>query len=210
MTRALVLALLIGIAGSAHAGDFGHSGPYVGLGGAFATDLFEDDLDDAVEDAVGSSVDLDVDEGWGVGAVLGYRMLPILAAELQYEYVDSFGIDAASLSVSDLDVRGHVTTVNLKLVLPTWRIQPYLLVGVGAALYTASGELLGTDLLADDEWTFAGRVGGGIDLYITKRVLLNVGATTVLTTNEVSTDITGEDIGALNYVAVQAGLQFRF
>jgi outer membrane protein W len=112
--------------------------------------------------------------------------------------------------VSELDLTGHVVTLNLKLVLPTWRIQPYLLLGIGGAFYQSEGSVLGTNLFANDEWVLAGRVGGGIDFYLTRHLVLNVAATTVLTADEVSSNFSAEDVGGLNYVAVQAGLQYRF
>ena len=49
-------------------------------------------------------------------------------------------------------------------MLPTWRSQPYLLLNIGAAFYQADGSVLNTNIFRNDEWVFAGRVGGGIDL----------------------------------------------
>jgi opacity protein-like surface antigen len=205
-----VLLLSAGVAASASAGDFSRPGPYIGLGGTFGTDMFEDDVEDVVEDVSGTSVELDIDNSWGLNSVLGYRVASFLATELQYEYIDSFQIDVGSPAVSNLELTGHVATLNLKLVLPTWRIQPYLLAGLGAAYYTSSGDVFGTNLFQRDEWVFAGRVGGGIDFYLTEHLVLNVGATTVLTADEVSSDISAEDVGGLNYVAIQGGLLYRF
>ena len=61
-----------------------------------------------------------------------------------------------------------------------------------------------------DEWVLAGRVGAGVDFYLTRSLVLNVAATTVLTADEISSDFNLDDVGGLNYVAVQAGLQIRF
>lgn len=210
MRWALAFALVLGSAASAAAGDFSRPGPYLGLGGTFGTDFFEDDVEDAVEDAIGTSVDLDIDNSWGLNTVLGYRMLPFLATELQYEYIDSFQIDVDSPADSQLDLTGHVATLNLKLVLPTWRIQPYALLGIGAAFYTTEGRVLNTNLFEHDEWVLAGRVGVGIDFYLTRHLVLNVAATTVLTADDVSEDFNLDDVGGLNYLAVQGGLQIRF
>jgi opacity protein-like surface antigen len=210
MRLGLVFALVSAIAASAAAEDFSRSGPYLGVGGTFGTDLFENDVEDAVEDATGTSVDLDIDDSWGLNAVLGYRMLSFVATELQYEYIDSFQIDVDVPADSRLELTGHVATLNLKLVLPTWRIQPYLLLGIGAAFYSAEGSVLSTNLFENDEWVLAGRVGAGIDFYLTRHLVLNVAATTVLTADEISEDFNLTDMGGLNYVAVQGGLQIRF
>jgi outer membrane protein W len=210
MRLGLVFALVTAVAASAAADDFSRPGPYLGLGGTFGTDFFEDDVEDAVEDVTGTSVDLDIDNSWGLNATLGYRMLPFLATELQYEYIDSFQIDVDSPANSTLDLSGHVATLNLKLVLPTWRIQPYVLLGIGAAFYTTEGRVLNTNLFENDEWVLAGRVGVGIDFYLTRHLVLNVAATTVLTADDVSEDFNLTDVGGLNYLAVQGGLQIRF
>jgi hypothetical protein len=137
--------------------------------------------------------------------VLGYRMASFFATELQYEYIDSFQIDVGSPAVSELDLTGHVMTLNLKLVLPTWRIQPYLLRHQGPS--TLEGTC-SAPTSSRDEWVLAGRAGAGIVLP-DRHLILN-GATTVLTADEVSSDFSAEDVGGLNYVAVQAGLQYRF
>jgi outer membrane protein W len=210
MRLMLAFSLCAGLAVSAGAEDFSRPGPYVGLGGTFGTNLFEDDVEDVVEDVTGTSVDLDIDNSWGLNTVLGYRMASFFATELQYEYIDSFQIAVSSPAASELDLTGHVMTLNLKLVLPTWRIQPYLLLGIGGAFYQSEGSVLNTNLFARDEWVLAGRVGGGLDFYLTKHLVLNVAATAVLTADEVSSSFSAEDVGGLNYVAVQAGLQYRF
>jgi len=210
MRLLLAFSLCTVVATSAGAEDFSRPGLYLGLGGTFGTDLFEDDVEDVVEDLTGTPVDLDIDSSWGLNTVAGYRIASFFATELQYEYIDSFQIAVSSPAASELDLTGHVMTLNLKLVLPTWRIQPYLLLGIGGAYYQAEGSVLGTNLFTNDEWVLAGRVGGGIDFYLTEHLVLNVAATTVLTADEVSSNFSAEDVGGLNYVAVQAGLQYRF
>jgi hypothetical protein len=75
MRPILAFFLCAGVAVSAEAGDFSRSGPYIGLGGTFGTNLFENDVEDVVEDVTGTSVDLDIDNSWGLNTVLGYRML---------------------------------------------------------------------------------------------------------------------------------------
>ena len=55
---------------------------------------------------------------------------------------------------------------------------------------------------------FAGRLGAGLDVYITKHILLTAGANAVLSTTDF--ELFGVDVDPLFYVGGQAGLQYRF
>ncbi len=211
------LALLAGLAaGPVSAGeeepDYGRAGPYLAIGGAWATPLFEDEIEDFASDLAGTPVDVDVDDTWTASALLGYRLFPLLAAEAQYEYVDEFRISASAAGISGgVDLSGHVLTGNLKLLLPLWRFQPYVLGGVGVVWYDASGGIVGLPQAQfEDEQAFAGRVGAGLDLYLTESLVLDVGATAVLTAEKISTDLDVSDVDGLHYVAGRAMFQVRF
>ena len=212
---AIVPALLLVAAGGARAGDddgYARSGPYVGFGVTWVTDLFEDEAERYASDLAGAPVQVKIDDTWGLQGVLGYRVLPFLALEAQYEFVDEFAVGASGGGASgSVDLSGHVLTGNLKLVLPTWRIQPYLLAGVGVVWYEASGSISGLgQVVFEDARAFAGRVGAGVDIYLTESLLLDVGATAVLTTEEVSSNVTAQDLDGLHYVAAGASLEVRF
>jgi len=208
-----VLSALLG-AGQVSAQDRGYSrsGPYVGAGATWVSGLFEDEVGNFASDLAGTPIAVDIQDTWGLNAVVGYRLIPILAVEAQYEYVDKFGIDATGLGVaSNLQLEGHVVTGNLKLLLPTWRVQPYVLVGAGVVWYSVSGGVtgLGQALIKDDR-AFAGRVGAGLDLYVTESWLLNVGASAVLSTEKVSSSVGASDLKGLHYVGAGASVQYRF
>ncbi|MEZ4218019.1 MAG: hypothetical protein R3E88_16145 [Myxococcota bacterium] len=210
----LGVAATLLLAATARAGDggFARTGAYIGAGGTWVTDVFEDDVADFASGLAGTNVDVDIHDTWGATALLGYRALPFLAVEAQYEYVDDFGVDASGAGVSGrVDLRGHVLTGNLKLVLPTWRIQPYVLAGLGVVWYRASGGIsgLGAAVFEDDR-AFAGRVGAGVDLVLSESWLLQVGASAVLTTEELSSNATAEDLDGIHYVGAGATLQYRF
>jgi opacity protein-like surface antigen len=222
-TRGLALAsILIGVlpgpalaAGPDDEG-FGHTGFYLGVGGAAGLELFEDALEDIAND---EGVNLSVDQSWAINARAGYRLASWVALELMYEYLDSFQIDVDSVDVGGppipvgttlADYSTHTGTLNLKLIVPTWRIQPYLLLGAGGQYFDleASPLVQGTELdFGDSGWAFAGRPGLGIDLYLTKHILLNAEASGVLST---SSPDTVPDIGDLFYLSVGGGLQYRF
>jgi hypothetical protein len=74
--------LFFALAGSAEETepDYGATGPYVGIGAAYAWDQF---------DSFGS---LDPDMAIGFDAWGGYRFVSYLAAELQLEYLNGFDV----------------------------------------------------------------------------------------------------------------------
>jgi opacity protein-like surface antigen len=202
------LALLPGAA-AAYDDDFARSGPYIGIGGIYTQNgLIEDEVDDALP----SGVDLDVDDSAGVNALFGYRILPWLAAELQYEYVDGFDITAVAGPITQkIEVQSHLVTANLKAILPIWRIHPYLLAGAGVIRweFDESGPF---DVVSSGETDFAGRAGAGIDFYLTRNIVLNAGANVVVANTSVdfSGFPGGDEVDYLFYIAAGGGLQYRF
>jgi opacity protein-like surface antigen len=215
-----MLALFLLLPAAALAGDdgkkdFGHSGFYLGVGGAYAFNFFEDMIEDEVEDA---GFKISLKDTWGVNARVGYRVASWFAVEGMYEWMNNFEIevdDVMDPGLDDLlgakvDYRTHTFTVNAKFVIPTWRLQPYLYLGIGGQYYdlNASGsfEDVGLDF-SEKGWAFAGRPGAGLDAYITEHILVKVEVAGVLATSNPSTI---PDIGDMFYMTVGAGLQYRF
>jgi hypothetical protein len=137
------------------------------------------------------------------------------AIEGQYEWVSGFDF-VGTQDVPPLFQKGdtlarlqsHTVTANLKLLLPIWRIQPYLLAGIGGAYYVIDDK---TGFGAGgDEWAFAGRVGVGGDLYLTKNLLAFVEVSGVLTTLDITAPTTSQSLTGLYYLSTQLGLQWRF
>ncbi len=198
---AILLVVLPGIAWGDDDEGFSHSGFYVGVGGSYVTDTFEDVLSDAL------GVSTDIKESWGVNAVLGYRILPFLAAEFEYEWIDEFDIKALGTTVASIETQAF--TANLKWIVPTWRIQPYLLTGIGVARFKLTDKVNPPPLKVSETTTdFAGRLGAGVDVYLTKHILLTVGASAVLTAIDFGPS--GNEVDNIFYVGGQAGIQYRF
>ena len=72
-------------AGPVAAQDYDRSGPYVGVGGAYAARWVPGDFDDDL----GMGATVRVDNTGGVNARLGYRANRWLAGELEYEWLDA-------------------------------------------------------------------------------------------------------------------------
>lgn len=195
----IVLAL---ISSQAAADDFDRPGAYIGVNGVYAISLFQNDINElaGLDDA------FDLGDSPGVNARLGYRIFSWFAVEAEYEWVQSMDLKVLDLDIGDF--KPNTVTANLKFILPVWRIQPYLLMGGGVAIWD-----IDSPIQNQSSTGFAGRVGLGIDTYLTKHWVFNIEATGVLNTNDIdpskiSNDIT--DISHLYYFSMSAGITYRF
>lgn len=138
----LALLVLVLVASSASAQDYGRPGLYAGVNGVAAFDSID-----------GVPGDL-LDNGIGASGRVGYRFMPMIAGELQVEYSGDF-IDCCGADLSET-----LVTVNGKVYFLQQRFQPYALVGLGGGFVDTSG------LGGLDESGFVAKVGGGLDFYI--------------------------------------------
>jgi opacity protein-like surface antigen len=196
------VCLLSGVARADDDVDFGRSSAYVGVGASRSINLLEDFLsDNAVLKHIG------VSDNWGVNGRAGYHITSWLAIEGEYEWLEPFQVDFAGTHIGEFSTQS--ATVNLKLILPLRRFQPYFLLGAGAAFLDVRDRRA---LLSVDSTAFAGRVGLGIDIYLTRNLYLNAGAEGLLSDAKVSLITpsgTFEERG-IGTVDIQAGFGWRF
>lgn len=195
------LLLVFSIPGAAAAGDFDRFGPYLGVGGSFAAALWDDEL----EDQLGVSVE--VDDAWGLNARAGLRIVSALAVEAQYEWLDSYDVKVEGINAFDLE--SHALTANLKLYLPFWRVQPYLLGGIGFADIQFDDSLgLG---ISESQTSLAGRVALGLDVYLTKRLAVYAEGGLLVIDQQIDPNVPGADtVDPLLYTGAQLGVMYRF
>jgi hypothetical protein len=183
------------LAADPSASPYARSGWYVGIGGHAAIENFDD----------GGFAD-----SGGIDLIGGYRLTPNFAVEGRFDWNDSFADDAhfsgtCASSQGPQPCLGDRTfdvlamTAAAKSFVPLGRIQPFAEAGVGVlrAREGAFQSIQG----ADTEHGFAARFGGGVDLYVTRRVLLSLGAGYVLPTGSVDD---------FQYISAGGNLQFRF
>jgi len=208
--RTVVLASIVwlALAGASQADDFSRRGPYIGLNGAYGIDLFSTEIATAAGFA---TLPLSYDNSWGLNARLGYRAFGFLALEVEYEWMK--GIDVSFNGLYLATYKPHTLTGNLKLYLPIWRVQPYLLAGGGLAIYSVEFTPPLSVLNASGTG-FGFRGGAGLDLYLTKSLALNAEGTAVLNTSDLNNlgagTFTGSPQTNLYYFSLSAGLTYRF
>jgi outer membrane protein W len=202
---ALILAVAFAAQSARADGEddgFARSGPYIGVGASRSLNLVEAYLDDDL-----FLDELEVSDAWGVNARAGYRVFSWFAAEVEYEWVDDLNVDLFGAEIGSIGVQS--ATANLRFIVPTWRFQPYLLVG-GGVLWLDLKDRFG--LLDVDDSAFAARIGLGIDMYLTKNFLVNLGVESILTNAEVSlaTPFGTASQRGLGTVNLQVGFGYRF
>lgn len=205
---------------------FDRPGFYAGISGVYTYNFFDKGIEDYLEDELGEQGSVDIDDSGGLNARVGYRVASWFAAEIQYEWIETYDVDVSgdvgpggsNIGGRLYDIGGHTLTLNTKWIVPFWRIQPYLLLGAGYSFYDVGrGPLAGPLEDADDDieieggnqGTFAGRAGLGLDVYVTQHIVVTTEATAMVTFEDFETPSEGA-IDDLYYLAFSAGLQYRF
>jgi opacity protein-like surface antigen len=169
---------------------FARNGPYVGgniVGASFVR------LD--------QRGDLEGDEVAGFNLYGGYRLTPVLAIEVQYEWLDKTDLHVDGTGdVGNLEIWS--ASANLKVFFWTERFQPYAVVGfggMGADFEDSSGLGLG---IGGTESDLAFRFGAGLDFYVTEHIVASAGANYLLPG--------GSELEDFDYVSYGGGIQYRF
>jgi opacity protein-like surface antigen len=175
--------------------DYSRNGIYVGAGilGASYTEI-----EDNLEEALGYTVDIDMDPAFGFELYGGYRAHPNFAIEAEFEMVPEADIELSGFG-KFAQVESWALTGNLKGFVLTGRIQPFVLVGIGV-LHAKIEDTVGLGV-SESESEFAARFGGGLDFYFTENIVGSAGVTYLLGTG---------DLDEIDYVSFGGGIQYRF
>jgi opacity protein-like surface antigen len=131
--------------------EFGRTGPYIGVGGLYAFELFDQHG--------GSGANVANSGGFHVRA--GWRFHPNVAVEALYEWFHEFDVDP------DGHYDGWALTLNGKVFALFGRFQPYALIGAGY-MDIARHSLAGSTAQSGDDFTL--RFGGGLETAITEHI----------------------------------------
>jgi len=169
-------------------------GPYVGIGPAGGFAAFQGDLPD-----FGDSV--------GFNARGGYRFNDFLAIEGLYEYMDDFGssVTLNNRATGHIDIQTSNFSVLGKLILPTGsRIEPFIDGGVGFLNANANADFdtRRAHISGDKSDTeFAGRIGAGVDVWLTDHIAAYIDSGYVMPTS---------DLSDLRYFSLGGGVKYSF
>jgi opacity protein-like surface antigen len=191
LAPAAALAAALAASTSARAEDFSRTGWYAGARGVYTQNDF---------DVAGHAED-----DFGFNVFGGYRLFSFLASDFEFEYIDALRVEG-NAGNPNFDVRTFVLAWNfrayplsfvLKPESALQRVQPYLSAGVSNQ-WVQLQRLSGGDR---DEGNFAGRLGGGIDVYLT--------GNWVLTADAIYTIGSG-DVSDFPYLSIGWGFAYRF
>jgi opacity protein-like surface antigen len=178
-----VLVWLCVCAPSSYAGeDYQRPGPYLGIGASYAIENFSLDSDELnLAGALGSGLNPKYDNSAGVDVQIGYRLDSRFAVEFLYGFLEGFDSHAGALA-SEIDL--HLVTLNAKWFplgeLCDGRLQPYALAGVGTQIVNSEVRSSAFEKPYETDAGFVGRVGGGIDYYLTESFGVEVEASYML------------------------------
>jgi opacity protein-like surface antigen len=194
--------------------DYSRNGIFVGLGGSYGVDTFENDADTEISRLLdtlgytGLDLDLDVDNSLGMNGRVGYRLHPHFSVELKVEWLDGFDTDVDETApvigeFTNMEIEPWVITGGMKAHLLTGRYQPYLTAGGGVMTINVKLKESEEFGMSDSErlTDFTLRFGGGIDFYATENIVLTVGVDYVLPIR---------DVKDFDYVSIGWGLEYRF
>jgi opacity protein-like surface antigen len=169
------------------------------MAGSWYTDVKDDVREELT--ALGYTFPIEMEKPLGLGVRAGYRFLPHLAAEAQFQWFSGADVelDVKANKANAIQVETLTFTANLKAYLLTGRIQPFLLTGVGVMHLDADDKMnIGIKTSGD---AFVARFGGGLDFYINDHFAFVVDGGYLLPTGSLDN---------LNQVVWSVGLQYRF
>ena len=189
--------------------DYARVGPYLGIGGVYAVEFFNENN---AEHAVGSvlesdSVEADIDNSSGFHVLAGYRVHPNIAVEARYEHLFQFNVDGVDNYDWDHQAHGRVSawnaTANVKAFFLTGRWQPYAVLGLGY--------LEGDGFVRDKphpeyhgsqtDGDFMMRFGLGMDACITEHIAIGP---------EIAYVLPFGDVEDFDFMTISAGLRYKF
>lgn len=160
--------------------DCARLGPYLGVGGVYAVELFDDN----------GSARTSNSGGYHVKA--GYRFHPHAAVEARFEHYLQFDLDPGNIEAMS-------ATINGKAFLLTGRWQPYALLGMG--WIHGNGSAGNNPQAAHPSNGFAMRFGGGLDVCLTEHISMGPEFAYLLPTGSAND---------LDMFTVSLGLSYKF
>ena len=182
VSAAVGLAIGLCVAGTAGAEaderDPARPGAYVGLGAAYTIEHFRLDSERLeLAATLGPGVDPRYDDSVGVDVQAGYRLGDAFAVDFLYQWIEGFDSTAGLPGTPGTEIDAHQLTLSGRWFPPalrqaSGRLQTYVFAGVG--LQIVNSEVLAPTVRKPyrTDAGFVGRIGGGIDYYLTPSLVL--------------------------------------
>lgn len=200
--RALLLMLIVLVASGLlphHAqarGEYATRGLHIAFSALFATPSWEDALRQEVSEAIQAPALISLGSTGGFDLRGGYRFTERVDFEMGFEYLAPYALNVTGFGNGEAS--SWMYYVDARLFLLTDRVQPYILLGMGAYHidYVA-----GSTGVSRDATDFAPRFGGGLDYYFDYRWGL---------TGEINYVIGTRRINGHDRLAIGFGAFYRF
>lgn len=180
--------------------DFSRSGCYLGLGYSLGVEDHVKGFGDSgfAESFAGMHARAGCRAGWA-GAELHFEWLDGIETDVdgQPDRFDGYAIGLdAKMYILQFFQQSSAVPEFMRFKLPSManRIQPFATLGFGYLEYSGPGDL--------DGWDFAGRFGGGIDVWITREVSVGADFTYVTPVSQ--------PIKSLDYYSLSVGVSYMF
>jgi outer membrane protein len=168
----------------------------------------------------GVKVDVEPDESTMYGGNLTYFIQDYLSLELSVDYTETdVDLEALGLSGDAGDFESIPVLLSLRAHLSTnTKVSPYLLFGIGYLFNDIDQNdstieyIYGSGAKIDVDDSFAFHVGGGVEVFVTENVALNLDLKYIFTKVEADVNVAGfkdEDIDMDSFVA-GLGIKFYF
>jgi hypothetical protein len=177
-------------------GEYSTGGIHVAFSGVFASPNWEDELREEIAEAIGGPALVALGSTGGFDMRAGYRFNERVDFEMGFEYLAPYSVDVVGLGGGEAS--SWMYYVDFRLFLLTDRVQPYIVLGMGAYHIDYMAGLSG---VARDGTDFAPRLGGGLDYYIDYRWGL---------TGEINYVIGTRRLNERDRLAISFGAFYRF
>ena len=141
---------------------------------------------------------LSVENGQGMGLVLGYRLHENFELSLQSDRVTGFEFSGDSVLG---EVQGWTATANAKAFILTGSFQPFIGFGIGAFYATLDAHDNLGNRVEDSQAAGLFKLNGGFDYYISERLAITADAAIYLP---------GGELSALTFSTLGGGVKLRF
>lgn len=188
--------------------DYDRRGWFAGLQGVYAREDYDIDRE---ERNIQSQEDFPVEfnltnhDVGGVRGKFGRRCHSRFSVEFEMEWLDDFAgkenLTNNGDLVSDIKFSTIAGTINTKGYLLTGRVQPFVLVGVGAMSVRGDRNPVGSNKSSQDDGHLVARFGGGIDFYATRHWVVSGQADYVYSAT---------NLQSTNYISVGFGAMYRW